>query len=64
MTDLRVQLSDDAYRRLSEVAAREGISVAELVRRALNLEQAIRDQHAKVYVGDAESGELRELQVA
>jgi predicted transcriptional regulator len=64
VTNLKVELSDDAYKRLSEAADREGISVAELVRRALNLEQIIRESDAKVYLRDAERGELRELELA
>lgn len=64
MTRLNVEISEEAYKRLVDAAAREGVSVAELVRRGLNLEQFIRESEAKVYVGDAASGELRELEVA
>jgi predicted CopG family antitoxin len=64
MTRLSVDITDDAYKRLVEAANREGVSPAELIRRALNLETYLRENDAKVYVGDADSGELRELEVA
>jgi hypothetical protein len=64
MTRLKVDLSDEAYRRLIEAAKQAGVSPAEMIRRGLNLETYLQEHDAQVYVRDPESGELRELEVA
>jgi hypothetical protein len=62
MTTLKLELTDDAYARLEKKAKEQGMSVTELVRRALNLEAAVQDR--KVYVEGSEQGQLRELLLA
>jgi predicted DNA-binding protein len=44
---LQVDLSDQAYERLTEAAEKEGRPVAEVVRRALNIEDYLREEQDK-----------------
>jgi len=62
MTTLKLELTDEAYEQLEKAAKTQDITVAELIRRALNLEAASRDR--KIYVEGDEQGQLRELQLA
>lgn len=63
---LQVDLSEDAYSRLSTAADAEGRTTSEFVRRALNIEDYLRqtkDQGGKVLVVDKDGTE-RELIVS
>jgi predicted DNA-binding protein len=44
---LQVDLSDQAYERLAETAEKEGRPVSEVVRRALNIEDYLREEQNK-----------------
>jgi len=60
---LQVELNEDAYERLRRAAGVEDKSIAEVVRRALNIEDYVRKQveeGGKVVIRDA-NGEDREL---
>lgn len=63
---LQVDLSDPAYERLQRVAHDEGRPVAEVVRRALNIEDYLREQQeagGKVLI-ETKDGDIREIVVA
>lgn len=60
---LQVELNEDAYERLRKAAGAEDKSIAEVVRRALNIEDYVRKQvedGGKVMIRDA-NGDDREL---
>lgn len=60
---LQVELSDDAYERLKSAAEAEERSIAELVRRALNIEDYVRkqvDEGSKVVI-QSEDGRDQEI---
>jgi hypothetical protein len=63
---LQVDLNDDAYRHLAEVADEEGRPVAEVVRRALNIEDFLRKDQTKggkVLIEEPD-GKTRQLLIA
>jgi hypothetical protein len=63
---LQVDLTDDAYRHLAEVADEESRPVAEVVRRALNIEDFLRKEQAKggkVLIEESD-GKTRQLLIA
>lgn len=63
---LQVDLSDEAYERLAEVAAKEGRPLAEVVRRALNIDDFLReeqDKGGKVVIEEPD-GTKRQLVIA
>jgi hypothetical protein len=63
---LQVDLNDDAYRHLAEVASGEGRPVAEIVRRALNIEDFLRREQTrggKVLIEEPD-GTTRQLLIA
>jgi hypothetical protein len=60
---LRLDLSDSAHKRLTDTARQEGRLPAEVIRRALNIEDYLREKQnsgAKVLVEDA-TGTRRQL---
>jgi hypothetical protein len=63
---LQVELSDQAYQHLAKVAEAEGRPVAEVVRRALNIEDYLREaqrEGRKVLIEEP-NGDKRELLLA
>jgi predicted CopG family antitoxin len=63
---LQVDLSDSAYERLQRVADEEGRPISEVVRRALNVEDILREEQQKggTVVIESKDGERRQLVVA
>jgi CopG antitoxin of type II toxin-antitoxin system len=63
---LQVELSDDAYVRLSQAANQEGRPVAEVVRRALNIEDYLRSEQSKggKVMIEEQDGTKRQLVIA
>lgn len=43
---LQVELADDAYAKLAEIAKEQGRPISEVVRRALNVDQYLRQEQA------------------
>jgi predicted transcriptional regulator len=43
---LQVELADDAYEKLAEIAKEQGRPISEVVRRALNVDQYLRQEQA------------------
>jgi hypothetical protein len=63
---LQVDLTDDAYDRLTEAANQQGRPVAEVVRRALNIEDFLRSEQGKggKVVIEEPDGTKRQLVIA